>query len=204
MKKREPVIVINGLSYSYSDKTTALKEIDLTVSAGECLGIIGANGAGKSTLLLHLNGILRGNGDVIIDGKLICRKNLKTIRAKVGMVFQDPNHQLFMPTLADDMAFGPLNFGMSEQMVAGRIDQVLKALNIVHLREKSPHHMSLGERKAASLATVLVMSPEITVFDEPTVSLDPHSRRKLLILIKRLKGTKIIASQRFGFDRAGR
>ena len=194
MKNREAAIVINELSFNYPDKTQALKKINLTVFTGECLGIIGANGAGKSTLLLHLNGILRGSGNVTIGSKRICKKNLKTIRAKVGMVFQDPNHQLFMPTLADDMAFGPLNFGMSKQNVATRINRVLEALNIGHLSEKSPYQMSLGERKAASLATVLVMSPEITVFDEPTVSLDPHSRRKLLNLIMALKGTKIIAS----------
>lgn len=194
MKQREPVITIKGLSYNYPDKTPALTNIELTVFAGECLGIIGANGAGKSTLLLHINGVLRGQGEVTVSHLPVCRKNVKQIRAQVGLVFQDPNHQLFMPTLLDDMMFGPLNFGMSKDQALQQADQVFQSLGIGHLREKSPHQMSLGERKAASLATVLVMSPKIIVLDEPTVSLDPYSRKTFLELIKTIKATKIIAS----------
>jgi cobalt/nickel transport system ATP-binding protein len=194
MKKNISVITIKELSYDYPDQTPALRNINLTVDAGECLGIIGANGAGKSTLLLHLNGILRGQGQVIVDGLPVCGKNLKKIRAQVGLVFQDPNHQLFMPTLLDDMLFGPLNFGMSKDLALQRADQVFQTLGITHLRDKSPHHMSLGERKAASLATVLIMSPTIIVLDEPTVSLDPYSRSIFLQSINSIRATKIIAS----------
>lgn len=187
-------IEIKNLNFSYPDSTIALKNISFSVLSGETCGIIGPNGAGKSTLLLHLNGIFRGNGQVIIFGEKIQKNNLKEIRSKVGVVFQDPNDQLFMPTIFDDIAFGPLNFGMKQEEINRKVNKILKNMGLEDLEKKPSHHLSSGERKKASLATVLVLEPEILIFDEPTVSLDPGTRRMFIDLFKEIKGTKIIAS----------
>ena len=158
------MIKVKNLSFSYPDKTRAIEGVSFAVKKNETLGIIGPNGAGKSTLLLHLNGILKGSGQIYIKSQLINKKNLATIRSLVGYVFQDPNDQLFMPTIFDDVAFGLLNRGMSEEEVRRRVNIILHHLDLYKSRDKSSFKLSLGERKRASLATVLVMNPEIIIF----------------------------------------
>ncbi|MFQ6069207.1 MAG: energy-coupling factor ABC transporter ATP-binding protein [Candidatus Aminicenantales bacterium] len=190
----EKAIEVENLNYSYPDKTPALKNINFSVSRGEVCAIIGPNGAGKSTLLLHLNGILRGEGRVKIQGEEISRKNLKKIRSKVGMVFQDPNDQLFMPHVFDDIAFGPLNMGLERAEVGRRVNSILRRLALVGSENKPSYRMSLGEMKKISLATVLVLEPEILVLDEPVSGLDPGARRTFIGILKNTKATKVIGT----------
>lgn len=187
------IINVKGLKYTYPDGTTALCGIDLTVSEGESIGLIGPNGAGKSTLLLHLNGILRGKGQVQVLGLEIKEKNLISIRTKVGLVFQDPEDQLFMPTVFDNVAFGPINTDLEKYRVE---DSVRKALEDVEMEESAQryaHHLSFGEKKRIALATVLSMNLEILLLDEPTSNLDPRARRHLINLLKGFRITKIVA-----------
>lgn len=188
------IVEVENLSYSYPDKTVALKNISFSVSRGESWAIIGPNGAGKSTLVLHLNGVLRGEGKVKVFGEVISKKNLKRIRSKVGIVFQDPNDQLFMPSVFDDVAFGPLNAGLEKAEVERKVQTVLKDLKLERYQQKPPFHLSLGEMKKVSLATVLVLDPEILVLDEPTISLDPGTKRSFIQILKKIKKTKIIAT----------
>jgi cobalt/nickel transport system ATP-binding protein len=189
------VIKISNLSYSYPDGQEALKGVSLEIRRGESLGIIGRNGAGKSTLLLHLNGILRcGNGAVRVLGQPVSDENLKRVRRQVGLVFQDPDDQLFSPTVFDDVAFGPINMGLSEAEVRRAVDTALKMVGMTGYDRRSGHHLSLGERKRVSIATVLAMSPEILVLDEPTSNLDPGGKWSLIDLLKGLPLTKIVVS----------
>ena len=188
------IIEIEGLSYSYPDGTRALSGVNLEVFKGDCLGIIGPNGAGKTTLLLHLNGLLKGNGKVNVCGLKVQEKNLHLIRSKVGLIFQDPDIQLFMPTLFEDVAFGPLNMGLSKGDILNSVNCALETVDMLKYKEKLAHHLSLGEKKRASIATVLSMNPEILVMDEPTGNLDPKHRRSLIEFINKLKLTKIIAT----------
>jgi cobalt/nickel transport system ATP-binding protein len=194
-------VEIRGLHFSYPDGTVALRGIDLEVSAGESLGLIGCNGAGKSTLLLHLNGILKGSAPVKILGDEVSDKTLSRIRARVGMIFQDPDNQLFMPTVADDVGFGPVNMGMSREAVEQAVARALAQVDMLGFEERSPHHMSVGEKKRASIATVLSMRPEILALDEPSSNLDPRHRRDLINLLNSLELTKIISSHDLGFVR---
>jgi len=187
---KQKIIEVKDLNFSYPDNTKALKDINFSVFQGENLAIIGPNGAGKSTLLLHLNGVLRGDGSVSIFGEKPSKDNIRSIRAKVGMVFQDPNDQLFMPTVFDDIAFGLLNLGMDREKIVFKVNQVISDLGLKAYRKKAPHHLSLGEKKKVSLATVLVLEPEILVFDEPTISLDPGSKRVFVEIIKKIPKTK--------------
>jgi cobalt/nickel transport system ATP-binding protein len=187
-------VEIKGLSFCYPDGTKALEDINITIFKGESVGIIGPNGAGKSTFLLHLNGILRGEGLVRVFGMDVNNGNLKNIRKKVGMVFQDPDSQLFCPTLFDDVAFGPLNCGLKPQIIKDKVASALESVNLRGFEERSPHHLSLGEKKRAALATVLSMEPEMIVLDEPTSNLDPRSKREIIQLLKGFNITKIIAS----------
>ncbi len=188
------IIEIKNLSYSYPDKTTALSKINLEIFEGESVGIIGPNGAGKTTLLLHLNGILQGEGVVKICGMEINEKNLSKIRSKVGLIFQDPDSQLFMPTVFDDVAFGPINMNVSKEKLPELVQKALNEVDMLKAKDKLAHHLSFGEKKRVSFATVLSMEPEILAMDEPTSNLDPKHRRKLLNLIKKSKHTKIIAT----------
>jgi cobalt/nickel transport system ATP-binding protein len=187
-------VQVTGLNFSYPDKTNALENISFSLKEGESLGLIGPNGAGKSTLLLHLNGVLKQDGAVRILGEPIKKQNIKTIRKKVGMVFQDPNDQLFMPTVFDDMAFGPLNLGMERDQIQEKVKTTLKKMGLHGYEEKNPSHLSLGERKKVSLATVLVLNPQILVLDEPTANLDPGSKKSFINTLKNIQKTKIIAS----------
>ena len=189
------VIEIKNLSFSYPDGQGALRDISLAVSAGETVAFIGPNGAGKSTLLLHLNGILRSeNGTVRILGLPTEEKHLKAIRCKVGLVFQNPDDQLFSPTVFDDVAFGPISMGCSEEEVRRRVKRALGQVGMSGHERRSPHHLSGGEKKRIAIATVLSMSPEILVIDEPTSDLDPRGRWALIELLRGLPMTKLIAS----------
>ncbi|RKY32072.1 MAG: cobalt ABC transporter ATP-binding protein [Candidatus Omnitrophota bacterium] len=188
-------VEIRNLSFSYPDGTKALEEISLDVSEGESLGIIGPNGAGKSTLLLQLNGILRSNsGSIKIFDFEVKEENLALIRKEVGLVFQDPDNQLFMPTVFDDVGFGPVNMGLPKNKVEEAVHQALEEVDMLELLQKNANHLSFGEKKRISLATVLAMQPKILALDEPTSNLDPKHRRGLLDFLKKLKITKIIAS----------
>ncbi len=190
----EEILKIDNLSFGYPDGQQALTDINLTIYQGETVALIGPNGAGKSTLLLHLNGILHSNGAVKVFGKPINDKNLRWVRSKVGLIFQNPDDQLFSPTVFDDVAFGPINMGHSEAEVRQSVTRALDWVGMATYEQRSPHHLSIGEKKRISIATVLTMAPEILVIDEPTSNLDPGSKWSLITLLERLPGTKIVAS----------
>ena len=198
----DEVVTVNSLSFSYPDGQQALTDVSLTIHRGETVALIGPNGAGKSTLLLHLNGILRSNGVVKVFGQPVDEKNLKWVRGKVGLVFQNPDDQLFSPTVFDDVAFGPLNMGYSEAEVRKRVSRTLNWVGMAGYEPRSPHHLSLGEKKRIAIATVLSMDPEILVIDEPTANLDPGSKWSLIELLKGLEVTKIIATHDLELVRA--
>jgi len=190
----KPIIQISSLSFTYPDGTMALDGISLDILEDQCVGLVGPNGAGKTTLLLHLNGILSGKGTVKIDGLEVCDKNLREIRQKVGIVFQDPEDQLFSPTVFDDVAFGPLTMRLEQKEVLSRVSWALNEAGLAGLEKKAPHHLSFGQKKKASLASILSMRPRIIALDEPTSNMDPRSRRRFLQLIKALKATKILST----------
>ena len=189
------LVATRHLEHIYPDGTMALKDITFQVVHGESVGVIGANGAGKSTLLLHLNGYLTAtSGEIIIGDDRLSKKTLATIRRTVGMVFQDPDDQLFMPTVYEDVAFGPINLGLSRETIEARVSQALSLVEAAELRDKPPYRLSSGEKKRVAIATVLAMLPEILVLDEPTTGLDPHARRLLIDLLKGFHHTRIVAS----------
>jgi len=190
----DKAVEIEKLSFFYPDGHQGLKNINLVVYPGENLALIGPNGAGKSTLLLHLNGILRGNSMIKVFGLPVEERNLNEIRRKVGLVFQDPEDQLFSLTVFDDVAFGPINMGYSELEVKQRVAQALKWVGMDGYEQRSPHHLSVGEKKRIAIATVLSLSPELLVLDEPTSNLDPRSKWSLIQLLRQLPMTKIVAA----------
>ncbi len=188
-------IEINRLSYVYPDGQCGLADINLTVHCGESVALIGPNGAGKSTLLLHLNGILRGNGAAVtVLGLPVEEKNIKEIRRKVGMVFQDPEDQLFSLNVFEDVAFGPVNMGYPQEEVERRVKQALQKVGMQGYEKRSSQHLSIGEKKRIAIATVLSLDPEILALDEPTSSLDPRGKWALMDFLKKLKIAKIVAS----------
>jgi len=182
------------LCFSYPDGTRVLRRICLKIEQGESVAIIGPNGAGKSTLLLHLNGILKGTGDLRILGLEPRGKDLRTIRSKVGIVFQDPEDQLFLTSVAHDVAFGPTNMGLDAGEVARRVKEALAAVGMEGCEGLAAHRLSSGEKKRIATATVLAMRPEVLVLDEPTANLDPKARRRLIDILAGLSVTKIIAT----------
>ena len=188
------VIRIDHLSFKYHDGHEALRDISLVITDGETVGLIGPNGAGKSTLMLQLNGILRSNGSVQVFGLPTEGKSVKTIRNRVGLVFQDPNDQLFSPTVFDDVAFGPINMGFPEEEVRQRVSKALGWVGMSGYESRPSHHLSMGEKKRIAIATVLSMDPEILVLDEPTSNLDPRGKWAFTELLKELRMTKIIAT----------
>lgn len=191
----DEAIRVENLSFSYPDGWQALAELSLVIDKGESVGIVGPNGAGKSTFLLHLNGILRSDdGAVKVLGRPVNDKNLRWIRSKVGVVFQDPDDQLFSPTVFDDVAFGPINLGYTVSEVSQAVTRALDWVGMTGYDERSCHHLSFGEKKRISIATVLAMAPEILVLDEPTSNLDPAGKWALIGLLKKLPVTKIVAS----------
>ncbi|OPY89535.1 MAG: Energy-coupling factor transporter ATP-binding protein EcfA3 [Syntrophaceae bacterium PtaU1.Bin231] len=188
------MISIRNLNYAYPDGNRALTDIHLDIHEGECVGIVGCNGAGKSTLLLHLNGLLRGRGEIRIADLDMTDQNTPRIRSLVGLVFQDPEDQLFMPTVREDIAFGPIHMGKSASEIEDSVRRALVEVDMPHFEARSSHHLSLGEKKRIALATVLAMNPSILALDEPSSNLDPKHRRELVQLLQRLKMTRIIAS----------
>jgi cobalt/nickel transport system ATP-binding protein len=189
------IVEVKDLHYTYPDNTVALNGVSFRVHHGEAAAIIGANGAGKSTLLLHLNGFLAPTtGQVRVGDFPLTKETLPEVRRTVGMVFQDPDDQLFMPTVYDDVAFGPLNLGLSCEEVETRVKESLARVGAEHLQGKPPYRLSGGEKKRVAIATVLAMSPSILVMDEPTAGLDPFARRQLITLLKEFKHTRIFTS----------
>jgi cobalt transport protein ATP-binding subunit len=190
-----PVIAVDELSFRYPDGTQALDGVSFQIDADEKVALVGPNGGGKSTLLLHLNGVLRSpTGRIAIDGLPLNDSNLGQIRAAVGMVFQNPDDQLFSPQVYGDVAFGPLHMGLPESEVRARVDSALAAVGIPHFAQRISHHLSVGEKKRVALATVLSMSPRILVLDEPTAGLDPRGRRELIALLRTLDQRTMLIS----------
>lgn len=189
------IIDFRNVHFSYPDGTHALKGVSFRITHGESVGVVGANGAGKSTLISHMNGYLMpSQGTIIIGDVRLDKKSLNEVRKKVGVVFQNPDDQLFMPTVQDDVAFGPLNLGLSGEEAIERVDEALNTVGCPGLKDKPPHRLSLGQKRAVSIATVIAMHPDILVMDEPAANLDPKSRRQLINLLKEFKHSKIIAS----------
>ncbi|NLI91997.1 MAG: energy-coupling factor ABC transporter ATP-binding protein [Peptococcaceae bacterium] len=183
------------LHFTYPDGNKAVNGISFMVSHGEAVGIIGANGAGKSTLLMLLMGVIfPQKGEVIVGDVHVTKKTLSMIRQRLGMVFQDPDDQLFMTTVYDDVAFGPRNYKLEEKEVEERVLKALELVGILHLKDRSPYKLSGGEKRAAAIASVLSMQPDVLIMDEPTAALDPKSRRRVIQLLKSFKHTKIITS----------
>lgn len=189
-----PCIEISDLSFAYPDGRQALKNVTLGVRPGEKVALVGPNGAGKSTLLLHLNGLLQGEGSVRVMGQAVREPNLARVRAQVGLVFQNPDDQLFSPTVFDDVAFGPLYAGLPEEEVHWRVDWALVQVGLEDYADRISHHLSLGEKKRAAIATVLSMRPDILALDEPTAGLDPRTRQRLIGLMQNLPQTMLIAT----------
>ena len=189
-------IEIDGLNYRYPDGTVALRNLRFVIPEGECVALLGPNGSGKSTLLLHLNGILPEQpGDAVrILGQAIRRDNLETIRREVGLVFQDPDDQLFCPTVGEDVAFGPRQLGLAEGEIAARVKRTLAQTGLTGFAERATHHLSHGEKRRACLAGVLACEPKVLVFDEPTSDLDPRGRREFKALLREIHATKVIAT----------
>ena len=190
----EYAVEIVNLWYAYPDGNKALSGLSLRITHGEKVALIGRNGAGKSTLLMHLNGVLRGNGKIVIDGLELTDKTVKEVRKKVGLVFQEPNEQLFCPTVFDDVAFGPLNLRFPKDEVRERVEMALKLVGLKGYEERASFHLSIGERKRVAIATVLSYSPEILAFDEPSSNLDPKHRRMLINWLKSFDKTLIVAT----------
>lgn len=189
-------VEVQGLSFRYPDGRQALREVSLSVEPGERLGIIGQSGAGKSTFLLHLNGvILPQEGSVRIDGMDVAKPNLPAIRSRVGIVFQNPDDQLFTPTVEEDVAFGPLNMGVPAVEVEARVASALKELRLEGFEKRSTHELSFGEMRRVALATVLAMQPRVIGFDEPFANNDPETVEHLIEIIRGLPGTTIVISQ---------
>jgi cobalt/nickel transport system ATP-binding protein len=186
---------VSDLSFRYPDGTIALDHVNLRVDAGEHVAVLGPNGAGKTTLALHLNGILRASsGRVHVTGLPVVKANLGEVRRRVGIVFQDPDDQLFMPTVRDDVAFGPANLGLRGVELDHRVEEALGAVGLLDHGHRTPHHLSFGQRRRAALATVLAMRPEVLVLDEPSSNLDPVARRELADLLRTLPQAVLIVT----------
>ena len=191
----QTAINCRDLCFSYHDGSAALRGVSMQVTTGERVAIVGPNGAGKSTFLLHLNGILqRASGLLEVCGREVSKANIGEIRARVGMVFQHADDQLFMPTVFDDVAFGPLNSGLPAVEVRRRVAEALEQVGLAGFESRAPYHLSGGEKKSVAIATVLSMSPEVLVMDEPTSNLDHRARRRLIRLLQSLRQTLVIAT----------
>ncbi|MDG4792847.1 ABC transporter ATP-binding protein [Micromonospora sp. WMMD1082] len=197
MQPTAPSLDVRGVRYAYPDGHVALHGVDLTVARGERVALLGPNGAGKTTLVLHLNGILTPTeGDIVVGGLAVNRDRarLAEIRRRVGIVFQDPDDQLFLPTVAEDVAFGPANLGLRGAELTARVDEALAAVGMSEHRDRAPHHLSFGQRRRVAVATVLAMRPEILVLDEPSSNLDPAARRELAGILRALPVTLLMVT----------
>ena len=189
------IVETRALSYAYPDGQQALQNLNFSIHHGQSVGVIGSNGAGKSTLLLHLNGVLKPTtGEIRIGDFPVCKATLTEVRRAVGLVFQDPDDQLFMPTVYDDVAFGPINMGLPAAEVNALVVHALATVGAGYLAQRPPYRLSGGEKRAVAIAAVLAMSPSILVMDEPSAGLDPAARRRLINLLKGFNHTKIIAT----------
>jgi cobalt/nickel transport system ATP-binding protein len=194
------VLQARDLRYRYPDGREALRGIDLTVAYGERVAILGPNGAGKTTFVFHLNGLLAGTGQleaagIVVDGD----KSIRELRSRVGLVFQDPDDQLFMPTVREDVAFGPLNLGLTQEQALTQVGRALDAVRMGHAADRAPHQLSMGERRRVAIATVLAMQPELLVLDEPTANLDPRARRELREVLERIERTMLVVTHDLPF-----
>jgi cobalt/nickel transport system ATP-binding protein len=194
-----PAIEIMDFSYAYPDGTAALDHVALTIAYGQKVALIGPNGAGKSTLLLAVGGFVTGSGRIRIAGIERTARTVKALREVVGCCMENPDDQLFMPTLREDVAFGPLNMGLSRDDVELRVRTALQTVGLLEMADRPPHHLSAGQKRAAAVATVLSMSPQIITLDEPDGSLDPRNRRKLAGLLRSLPQTLVLATCNMGF-----
>ncbi len=188
------VLTVKDLHFSYPDGHAALHGVSLKLRSGDKIALVGPNGAGKSTLMLHLNGILGGRGEIEIAGKRLTRDNLPVIRAMVGLVFQNPDDQLFSPTVFEDVAFGPLHMGLPEDEVRTRVEAALEAVRMSSYKNRLSHHLSAGEKKRIAIATVLSMKPNLLVLDEPSAGLDPRARRTLINFLRELPITMLVST----------
>lgn len=188
------MIEFKNVSFSYEPGQPVIENLSFHVKEGESVGLIGANGAGKSTVMKLLLGLLEGEGMILVDGLEVKKQNLPEIRKKMGFVLQNSENQMFMPTVYEDMMFGPLNYGLKREEAEKRVDEVLARLNLLHLKHRHNHKLSGGELKMAAIATILAMKPQIILMDEPTSSLDPANRRTVIDTVRALDQTKIITS----------
>ncbi len=193
------MLSLKKLCVTYPDKTKAVDEITLTISEGESVALIGPNGAGKTSLIMAMMGVISSRGEIIMNETKLEKNTVAEFRKQIGVVFQNPDDQLFMPCIYDDIAFGLRNMGVSEEKIKARIDYYLKLLRIEHLSGKTSMKLSGGEKRMAALATVLVMEPSMMVFDEPTAFLDPKARRNLISTLNNLTHTKLIATHDLPF-----
>ena len=187
------------LVYRYPNGHAALAGVDLHVAHGERVALLGPNGAGKTTFVLHLNGLLAGEGELEVAGLPVVKDTLRELRGRVGLVFQDPDDQLFMPTVREDVAFGPLNLGLDRAQAAERVEEALGAVRMGHVLDRSPSQLSMGERRRVAIATVLAMHPHLLVLDEPSANLDPRARRELLDVLETIDRTMLVVTHDLPF-----
>jgi cobalt/nickel transport system ATP-binding protein len=199
---RPPLIEVRDLRFHYEDGTPALNGIDFELRAGETVALLGANGSGKTTFVLHLNGLLTGAGAITVCGMPVAKDTLARIRQKIGLVFQDSDNQLFMPTVLDDVTFGPLNLGLDRQQALIRARAALEQVGMAAVEQKAPYHLSAGEKKRVAIAGILAMEPEILILDEPTTFLDPPGQRALADLLQGLPQAKILVTHDVEFAAA--
>ena len=188
------MIEFQDVSFSYERGTPVIEHLSFRIEAGESVGLIGANGAGKSTVMKLLLGLISGEGQVLVDGTPVQKTTLAQIRRKLGFVLQNSDHQMFMPTVYEDMMFAPLNYGISREEAEERVDAVLDRLGLQDLKHRHNHRISGGEKRMAAIATILAMEPEAILMDEPTAALDPYNRRIIINTIRELEQTKLITS----------
>ena len=188
------ILQVHNLKFDYPDGHTALRGVSFHLCDGDKVALVGPNGAGKSTLMLHLNGILEGHGEIEVGGQQLKRDNLPLIRSMVGLVFQNPDDQLFSPTVFEDVAFGPLHMGLPEGEVRTRVSEALEAVRMSSYADRLSHHLSMGEKKRIAIATVLSMRPSLLVLDEPSAGLDPRARRTLIHLLHDLPITMLVST----------
>ena len=187
------------LRFRYPNGVVGLDGVDLHVTHGERVAVLGPNGAGKTTLMLHLNGLLSGEGELEVAGIRVGEGDVRDVRAAVGLVFQDPDDQLFMPTVGEDVAFGPLNLGVPREQVHERVSDALAAVRMEHVAERAPHQLSLGQRRRVAIATVMAMRPRLLVLDEPSANLDPRARRELLEVLDTIDRTMLVVTHDLPF-----